>query len=601
MKLFKQIICMTFLVCPSISVAKTTTALSLYGKPKYDENFKHYEHVNPKAPKGGKLTMSAVGSFDSLNPFVIKGTPAGGLVPLYSGLFYVTLLQHSLDEVFTEQAYLAEKMDLAEDHLSITFYLRPDAKFHDGTPIQAADVVFSFETLLKEGSPLYKQYYGDVAKVEQVDDLTLTFIFKHARNRELPLLLGQFPIFSKAHYTKNKFDSSSLKTPLGNGPYEIVKVEPGHSITYRRVKNWWGVALPINVGRYNFDEIEYIYFRDPEVAFQGFKSHAYDLRIENRIKNWVTGYDFDAVKSGHVMLKEIPLEAAGVMQGLTFNTRRPLFTDRRVREALQYALDFEWINENYFYNKYDRTTSYFWGTSLASSGLISEEEKTVLDPFKKDLPPEIFTQAYVPPKTDGKGTERGNLKRAEDLLKAAGWEIKDNVLVNTQTGKPFTFELLMGSSDLARPLGSFISALKRLGIKVNVRVVDTAQYVQRVHSFDFDMIPTVTGQSLCPGNEQRELWSSAVATVPGSQNYAGIKDPVVDKLIEQLIKQDDYEHLTTYTKALDRVLLWGYYVIPLWYSSDQRLAYWDTLTNTGKFSRYGVDLMAWWSQKQKEE
>ena len=601
MKQFKQVVCFILLTCPALSHAKISTGLALYGTPKYGDSFKHYEHVNPNAPKGGKLTLSATGSFDSLNPFVIKGTPAAGLTPLYSSLFYVTLLDHSHEEVFTEYAYLAEKMELAEDHLSITFYLRSDAKFHDGTPILAADVVFSFETLIKEGSPLYKQYYADVTKVEQLDDLTIKFTFKHAHNRELPLLLGQFPIFSKAYYTKHKFSASSLKTPLGNGPYEMVKVEPGRSITYRRVKNWWGENLPVNVGRHNFDEIEYIYFRDDEVAFQGFKSHTYDLRMESRIKNWATGYTFEGVTKGHVTLKEIPQEAAGVMQGLTFNTRRPIFADRRVREALQYALDFEWINEKYFYKKYDRITSYFWGTSLASSGLISEDEKNVLEPFKKDLPEEIFTKAYVPPQTDGKGAERGNLKKAQDLLEAAGWVIKDNVLVNAQTGKPFTFELLLGAPDIARPLGSFLSALKRLGIKVNVRLVDTAQYVQRIDKFDFDMILMVTAQSLAPGNEQREFWSSAVADAPGSRNYAGIKDPVIDQIIEQLIKQDDYESLTTYVKTLDRLLLWGYYVIPLWYSSNQRFAYWDTLVNTGKYARYGLDLMAWWSSETQKE
>ncbi|NCP61679.1 MAG: ABC transporter substrate-binding protein [Alphaproteobacteria bacterium] len=578
--------------------AKPQTSMALYGKAKHHDGFTHYEHVNPDAPKEGKVNLSISGTFDSLNPFVIKGIPAAGLSVLYPDLFYVTLMDHSPHEHFSQYAYLAETVDLAEDHLSVTFRVRQDATFHDGSAITAEDVVFSFNTLRQEGSPLYAQYYGDVVKVEALDRYQVKFSFKDAENKELPLLLGHFPIFSKAYYSKNKFDSASDKIPLGNGPYRIVDVDAGRSITYERVKNWWGENLPVAKGRYNFDQVRYIYFRDPEVAFEAFKSKNYDFRVENKIKNWVLNYNFEAVKEGKVHKIETPFVQAGIMQGLVMNTRREIFADTRVRQALTLAFDFEWLNDNYFYNKYERIDSYFWGLDLASSGLPTEAEKALLEPFKDQVPADLFTTPYTLPKTDGSGQNRQALRQAKALLKEAGWDVTDGVLKNSKTGKIFQFDLLLSNMSMTGLLNAYLKNLKRLGIQAKFRVVDTAQYTSRVEDFDYDMIMTVTAQSPSPGNEQREFWGSYVANSKGSRNYAGVRDPVVDALVEKLIDATDRETLVTVVKALDRVLLRGHYVVPLWGSSKLRMAYWNNLKNTGKFPKYNVDFFAWWVDKE---
>lgn len=578
--------------------AKPQSSIALYGKTKHQDALTHYAHVNPNAPKGGKINFSASGTFDSLNPFVIKGLPAAGLTPLFPNLFHVTLMDHSSHEPFSQYAYLAESIDLAEDHLSVTFRLRQGATFHDGSAITAEDVVFSFNTLLKEGLPLYAQYYGDVIKAEVLDEYQVKFSFKDSVNKELPLLLGHFPIFSKAYYSKNKFSDSSIKIPLGNGPYRIVDVDAGRSITYERVKNWWGENLPVSKGRYNFDQVRYIYFRDPDVAFEAFKSHNYDFRVENKIKNWVLKYDFEAVKNGKVHKIEAPFVQAGIMQGLVMNTRREIFSDARVRRALALAFDFDWLNENYFYNKYERIDSYFWGLELASSGLPSEVEKVLLEPFKGHIPKDLFTTPYTLPKNDGSGQNRQALRQAKALLKEAGWTVVGGALTNTKTGKLFQFDLLLSDMGMTRVLNGYLKNLKRLGIQAKFRVVDTAQYTSRVEEFDYDMIMTVLAQSSSPGNEQREFWGSHAADAKGSRNYAGVRDPVVDALIEKLIDASDRESITTVVKALDRVLLWGHYVVPLWGSSKHRMAHWDNLKNTKKFPKYNVDLFAWWAHKE---
>lgn len=574
--------------------AKPESSLALYGKAKHHGGFTHYQHVNSNAPKGGKVNFSAFGTFDSLNPFVVKGIPAAGLTPLYPSLFYVTLMDHSPHEPFSQYAYLAQTVDLAEDHLSVTFTLRQGATFHDGSKITAEDVIFSFNILRTEGLPLYRQYYKDVIKVEKRGEYQVKFSFVDATNKELPLLLGDFPILSKAYYSKHKFNKASSKIPLGNGPYRIIDVDTGRSITYERVKNWWGEALPIAKGRYNFDQVRYLYFRDQDVAFEAFKSQEYDLRIENKIKNWVLNYTFDAVKEGRVLKIETPFVQAGIMQGLFMNTRRELFSDARVRRALIMAFDFEWLNENYFYNKYERIDSYFWGLELASSGVPSLFEQTLLEPFKDQLPQDLFVKPYTLPKNDGNGQNRQALRHAKALLKQAGWHVKEGVLTNIKTGAVFKFDILLSNLSMTGMLNAYLKNLKRLGIQAKFRVVDTAQYTSRIEDFDYDMMLTVVGQSPSPGNEQREQWGSYVANTKGSQNYAGVKDPVVDGLIEKLIDAPDRETLVNTVKALDRVLLWGHYVVPLWGSSKIRMAHWTTLKNTGKFPHYNIDLFAWW-------
>lgn len=593
-RIFLNFFLVIFVLGISIAGAEPKHAIALYGEPPlYGKYFKHFNYVNPKAPKGGQLTVSGLGAFDSLNPFIIKGTPAAGLTLIYPSLFYVTLTQHSFDEPSVEYGYAAETIDLADDKMSVTFTLRPGITFHDGSPITPEDVIFSFNTLIKKGNPLYRNYYADVKSVTKTNDRGVRFEFKHNQNKELPVILGQFPIFSKKYYEKHEFDKSSLTMPLGNGPYKIKEVDPGRSITYEHVKNWWGEKLPINVGRYNFDRIQYKYFRDPDVAFESFKSGEYDIRSENRISKWMIGYNFPAAKEGKVIKLEVPIQNVGIMQALIMNTRRDLFKDRRVREAINEVLDFEWVNKNLFYNQYNRTNSYFWGTELASSGNITSAEKDILEPFKDKLSPEVLNQPF---KVSAR-SDRQNLKKAAKLLAEAGWVVKDGVLINKQTKQPFEFEILLQSPDIVKALQGFVTNLKHLGITAKFRIVDTAQYNLRENDFDYDMIVHVLGQSISPGNEQREFWSSKAADIKGTRNFAGIKDPVVDALVEQVIDASSRQDLIDHVHALDRVLLWGYYVVPLWYSNVQRMAYWDKLDHPPTFPKYNFDIEAFWDKK----
>jgi ABC-type oligopeptide transport system, periplasmic component len=569
-------------------------SLAWSGKPKYPENFTHFDYVNPQAPKGGKVTLGVVGTFDSLNPFIIKGTPAAGLLPLHPYIFYATLLFAPADELFSAYPYIAEKFELAPDRLSMTFYLNPKAKFHDGSPIQADDVLWSFNTLREQGSPLYRQYYADVIKVVKIDALTVRFEFKDASNKELPLILGHFPILSQKEYQHHQFTDAGLRIPLGNGPYRIVNVDAGKSIRYERVKEWWGKDLPIAVGCYNFDEIEYLYFRDRDIAFEAFKAGVFDFRFESSIGNWMQRYDFKAARDGKVIKLEIPFVSAGRMSGLFMNTRRSVFKDPKVREALQYAFDFEWTNATYFYGQYDRITSYFWGLDLAASGPISEAEQEVLAPYRGHILEQVFKAAYEPPQSDGSGDNRAHLRQAATLLEQAGYQVREGVLVDQATGRPFEIEILLNGNTMVRFLNAFVKNLRRLGIKASWRVVDEAQYITRLDKYDFDLIAADLYQSPSPGNEQREFWGSKAAKVPGTRNYAGIEDPVIDALIEKLIDADSREELVVYTRALDRVLLSGHYVIPLWGSTKIRMAYWDKLQHNEAFPKYNFDLLSWW-------
>ncbi len=578
-------------------------SISLYGPAEKGDGFKHYEHVNPNAPKGGTVILPAFGSFDSLNPFVIKGTPARGLIHLYPYFFYITLMDQSNNEPFSQYCLLAETVDYAADRKSIAYKIRRDATFHDGSPITIDDVIFSFNTLIAKGLPFYKKYFADVTRVERVDDFTVRFHFKDDTNKELHMLLGTFPILSKTFYEKNEF-KASLKIPLGNGPYRIKSVDPGRSIEYERVKNWWGEKIPVNVGRYNFDNIRYIYFRDPDVSFEAFKSHDYDIRIENEIKKWMTGYDKETIASGEMKRIVSDNVQAGTMNGLVMNMRRDKFKDRKVREALILAFDFEWLNDNYFYNQYHRTTSYFWGLDLASSGRITAEEKAVLEPFVDQLYPEVLSEVYKVPVTDGSGRDRKYLRQAKQILKDAGYILKDGKLYDPKTNEPFEIEILLPQQTYTRLLGAYIKRLKRLGIQARFRIVDTSQYTARVEDYDFDMIPSVFYQSNSPGNEQREFWGSRAAQQKGTQNLSGLKNPVVDHVIELLIDAQDRETLKLYAKVLDRLLLWEHMLVPLWGAIEVRVAHWDRtvkgqrrLKHTGNFSKYNFDLASWWTEE----
>lgn len=578
----------------SIEKGKPVHALSLHGTPVYGPDFNHFNYVNPHAPKQGLIRLSDFGTYDSFNPFIVKGTPAAGMGYLQDSLLFATLMIHSPDEPFTLYCYAAETVEVAPDNTWVEFKLRPNITFHDGSPITADDIVWGFKQMMEKGTPAYKAYYGDVKEVKKKDHLTVRFTFKDGDNRELPMILGELPVISKKYYSKHGFTTTKLNPPVGSGPYKINSFDAGHNIEYSLVENWWGASLPPCIGRYNFEKIRYDYYRDTTVIFEAFKAGELDFHSERIAKNWVTGYDIAAVKQGKMLRTVIPERKSGMMQGIIMNTRLPLFEDRRIRAALSYAFDFEWANENLFHNLYNRCTSYFSGTELASSGLPSDEELELLEPFRDQLPPELFSSEFIPPKTDGSGNIRPQLRQAKKLLNAAGCKVVDGKLIHPKTGKPFEFEILIVQPGIERVLQNFVKNLKLLGVTVNLRMVDTSQYIARVEEFDFEMITLVLPQSISPGNEQREFWQSDRIQVKGSRNFAGIKDLVVDHLIEKLIDADSREDLVNITRALDRVLLWGHYVIPMYYSGDKRLAYWSHLKTPENHPQYSYDIHSWW-------
>jgi microcin C transport system substrate-binding protein len=564
--------------------------LSLFGTLKYGPDFTHFDYADPRAPKGGSLALPAIGTFDTLNPFVIKGVSADGL-----GRIFDTLTVAAEDEPGSQYGLVAESIALAPDRLSVLYTLRKAARFHDGTPITPADVVWSFETLLAQGHPMYSAYYRDVSKVEAEGERGVRFHFKSAANRELPQILGEMPVLSKAYWSGRDFTKTTLDPPLGSGPYEIAKLDPGRSIVYRRVVNYWGADLPVNEGRYNFDTIRYDYYRDATVALEAFKAGQYDLRVEISSKDWATGYDCPALRAGLIKKVMIPNGLPSGMQGFGFNLRRALFQDPRVREALGYAFDFEWSDKNLFYGAYQRTRSYFDNSELAATGLPSGEELKILDRFRGRIPDAVFTKVYDPPRYDGSGDIRAGLIAALKLLDAAGWTFKGRQLVNAKTGQPFEFEFLLDNPQFERIVLPVVENLKRLGITVRVRTVDTAQYERRMETFDYDMTVVAFGQSLSPGNEQREFWGSRAADQPGSRNVLGIKSPVIDALIEELVEAQNRASLVARTHALDRVLQYGYYLIPNFHLSASRVAYWDKFGRPAVSPKYArVALDTWW-------
>lgn len=569
-------------------------AVALHGEPKYPPNFAHFDYADPAAPKGGSVRLAEIGGFDSLNPFILKGTAAAGL-----GRTFDTLAVQSDDEPFTEYGLVAESILRDPDNRWVEFRLRPEARFHDGSPVTAEDVAFTLELLKTRGHPFYRAYYKDVARAVVKDPHTVRFEFSTADNRELPLIVGQLPVLPRAWWRERDFTRTTLEPLLGSGPYRVEKVDPGRSITYRRVPDYWAAALPVNRGRHNFDEIRIDYYRDDTVALEAFKAGEYDFRLENVAKNWAVGYDGPALREGLIRKEEIPHQRPTGMQGFVFNTRKPLFADRRVRWALAHAFDFEWANKNLFYGAYTRTTSYFSNSELAARGLPSEAERALLEPYRDRLPPEVFTRAYEPPSTDGSGNLRRNLRTAARLLKEAGWVVKNGHLVNARSGEPFDFELLLVSPSFERVALPFRRNLKRLGIEMRVRTVDPAQYQKRLDEFDFDMVVATFGQSLSPGNEQRDYWTRAAADTPGSRNLAGVRDPVVDALVERIIHAPDRESLVTATRALDRVLLWGHYVIPHWHLRSFRVAYWDQFGRPAVTPKYGLGFDTWWVDPER--
>ncbi|RAI57184.1 extracellular solute-binding protein [Roseicella frigidaeris] len=568
-------------------------ALSLLGDPALPADFAHWPWVNPAAPKGGEIALTALGSFDSFNPYILRGTAAVGLANLYD-----TLLKESSDEASTEYAHLAGSIEMPADGKGVTFVLRPEARWHDGKPITAEDAVWSFNTLREKGRPFYRAYWGDVASVAAEDARRITFRFATSENRELPLILGQMPVLPKHWWEGRDFARPMLDIPLGSGPYRLERFEAGRSLVYRRVEDYWARDLPTMKGTANFDTMRYEYFRDSTVALEAFKAGQIDFRTENTAKEWATAYDFPAVRRGLVKLVEIRHELPTGMQAFAMNLRRPLFQDARVRRALIEVFDFEWMNANLFYGSYARTTSYFSNSELASSGVPQGRELEILEKYRGQVPDRLFTEAYTLPVTDGSGNNREGLRRALDLLREAGWVVKDRKLVNGK-GESFAFEILLNGPSFERVALPYIQTLQRLGMEPRVRTVDPAQYQVRIDAFDFDMTVGGQGQSLSPGNEQRDYWTCAKAKEQGSQNVAGICNPVVDELVELVIAAPDRAELVARTRALDRVLLWNDYMIPQWHSRTFRVAYWDKLGRPPRNPRFALALDSWWVEPSR--
>lgn len=580
------------------SHAETSHAISVYGDIKYPANFKHFEYANPDAPKGGEFTLPEIGTFDNLNPYVLKGRAAAD-----TDLLFDTLMKSSTDETSTSYGLVAESVEFPADNKWVIFNLRPQAKFSDGSPLTADDVVFSFNTLKEKGHPLYKVMWGEVSAATKLGPHKVRFDFSNPKTRELKLVIGGLPVISKAYYSKVDFDKTTLTAPLGSGPYIVERVDAGRSITYKRNADYWGKDLPVNKGRFNFDKIRHEYYLDMNVAIQAFKSGAVDLRYENIAKNWANAYNIPAVRDGRILKEKIKHQIPTGMQGFVLNLRRDKFKDLRVRKALNLALDFEWMNKNLFYESYTRNNSYFSNSIYASSGIPQGKELKILEQHKKQLPPELFTEEFSIPKSDGSGRIRDRLVEANKLLEESGWKIKDGALKNAN-GEVFTLEILLQQgSSFERVIGPFQKNLAMLGIKAKYKSVDTAQYKQLVDSFDFDSFIITLPQSLLPGTEQIGYWHSSTADTKGGNNYMGIKNPVIDALIAELMKANDKETLVATTRALDRVLLWNYYVIPNWYIGSFRILYWNKVGRPEIMPKYDSQfgMNEWWAKDAKQK
>ncbi len=570
-------------------------ATSLMGEPKYPPDFKHFDYVNPDAPKGGVVRFSETGTFDSFNVMIPRGTAAAGI-----GLIYDTLTTQSRDEVATAYGQIAESLAFPADFSWVTYRLRPDAKWHDGAPITPDDVVWSFDMITKN-NPGQAFYYRHVKDVQKTGEREVTFTFDQGGNRELPQIVGEMMVLPKHWWTgtdasgkPRDITQGTLEPPLGSGAYKIKSFVPGRTVSYERVKTYWGKDLPVNVGSNNFDEIRYEYYRDDTVELEAFKADQYDFRIETSAKNWATAYDFPAKTDGRVLLERFENKSSGVMQAFVPNLRRAKFQDQRVRRALNYALDFEGMNHTLFFDQYTRVGSYFSGTELASSGTPQGLELNILNGVKDQVPPDLFTKPYTNPTSPNEDARRANLRAAFDLLKQAGYQVKGKQLVDPQ-GVPFTLEILINSPAFERVALFYKPGLERLGIQVSVRIVDSSQYINRVRARDFDMIIAAWGQSLSPGNEQRDYWGSESAKRDGSRNYAGISNPAVDMLIDKVIYAKNREELVATTHALDRVLLWNDYVIPAWTLRYTRTARWDRFARPEKLPQYSFEFPTiWW-------
>ncbi len=574
--------------------ARRAHAIAMHGEPKYGPGFAHFDYVRPDAPKGGQVRFATTGTYDSFNPWILKGDPAAGLNGVYE-----SLTTSSSDEAFTQYGLLAETIEWPEDRSWVAYSVNPKGRWWDGTPITADDVVFTFDLLKTKGAPFFRYYYQSVEKAEKTDGRRVMFSFVAGDNQELPLIVGQMPVLPKHWWATRDFEKPGLEPPLGSGPYRILNFESGRHVVYERVPDYWGETLGVNVGSNNWGVIRYDYYRDETVALEAFKAGEYDFRSENTAKVWATGYNAPQVADGRIVKEMIPNEQPTGMQGFVYNIRRPIFADKQVRKALGYAFDFEWSNKALFYGQYTRTLSYFSNTELASRGLPEGEELEILERYRDRIPPEVFTTPFTLPTTDGSGDVRANLLEARALLQAAGWRVADGQLVHGETGRRLRFEILLNNPQFERLCQAFVQNLKRLGVEARIRTVDSAQYRNRLDEFDFDMVIGGFGQSLSPGNEQRDFWGSSSAETPGGRNIIGIEDPVIDALIDLVISAKSRESLIARTRALDRVLLWGFYVIPQYHIQAWRVAYWDMFGHPAVAPKYDLGLGNWWIDEAK--
>jgi microcin C transport system substrate-binding protein len=569
--------------------AEPRHGLSAFGDLKYPPNFTHFDYVNPDAPKGGRLSMIGTAgriTFDSFNNFILKGDRAQGLEYLFD-----SLMTRAFDEPDAVYGLIAESADLAADRKSVTFRLRPEAKFADGSPVTAEDVVFSFQMLKEKGRPEYTLSLRDVEKAEVLDADSVRYTFKGNLTRDLPLIVAELPVVSKAYYTAHPFDQTSLERPLGSGPYEIADFKAGTYVTYKRRPDYWAKDLPVNRGRFNFDELRYEYYRDRTLELEGLKAGAFAFREEFTSIDWATGYDVPAVREGRLVRLVMPDERPSGAQGFFINTRREPFKDKRVREALGLAFDFEWSNKNLFFELYTRTKSFFENSDMKAEGLPGPEELKLLEPYRDKLAPEVFGEPYSPPVTDGSGRNRDNLRRANELLTAAGYG---------NGGKPLTVEILSFESGFDRIIIPYIDNLKRIGVNASLRRVDPAQYERRMKSFDFDLTTERYSLRLTPGAEIQSFWGSEAAAMDGSFNLAGIKDPVIDALIAKVLEARSRPELVTATRAIDRVLRAGHYWVPHWYKASHNVAFWDKFSRPAVKPKYEEGVIdTWWYDADK--
>jgi len=566
-------------------------AIAMHGEPAWGAGFSHPSYADPAAPKGGQLVQGVLGTFDSLNPFNIKGLPAANI----RGYVIESLLARGYDEPFTLYGLLAESVETDAARSTVTFTLNPAARFADGKKVDPDDVIFSWQLLRDKGRPNYRIYYAKVVKAVATDARTVRFDLAGADDRELPLIIGLMPVLAKHAIDPDKFEETTFEPLLGSGPYTVSAVKPGESVVFKRDPNYWGRDLPINRGLWNFDAIRFDYYRDGNTHFEAFKKGLYDVRMETDPGRWQTAYDFPALAQGRVVKEEFPYGLPKGMDGLVFNTRRPIFTDMRVREAILNLFDFEWINHNYFFDLYKRTASYFDGCDLSAHGVpANAREKELLAPFPGAVRTDIMDGSWAPPVTDGSGRDRAGLRRAFALFAAAGYQLKGTQLVHTASGRPFAFELLTTTRDQERLALAFVRSLKLAGIDARVRSVDATQFERRRIMFDFDMMQYRWEQSLSPGNEQSFYWGSDAATQEGSRNYMGVKSKAVDAMIAAMLSATSREDFVAATRALDRVLLSGFYVVPLYFPPKQWIARWTRIKHPSQASLFGYLPETWW-------